>query len=94
MQTSHSYIVVGSGLAGASAIEGIRQLDPRGPLARSGFQVGDMPIGHHGLQEVCGALEEAREGRSASIRLFRAGVLQEREVLPLSPDHHRSAAER
>lgn len=42
MQTSHSYIVVGSGLAGASAIEGIRQIDPRGSILLFGVEK-DLP---------------------------------------------------
>lgn len=39
---SYSYVIVGAGLSGASAIEGIRQLDQRGPILLLGAEK-DMP---------------------------------------------------
>ncbi len=32
MQDSYRYVIVGAGLAGASAVEGIREVDPEGPI--------------------------------------------------------------
>jgi NADPH-dependent 2,4-dienoyl-CoA reductase/sulfur reductase-like enzyme len=37
-EQSYSYVIVGAGLAGASAVEGIRQVDPRGPILLLGAE--------------------------------------------------------
>jgi NADPH-dependent 2,4-dienoyl-CoA reductase/sulfur reductase-like enzyme len=39
---SYSYVIVGAGLAGASAVEGIRQVDPRGSILLLGAEK-DLP---------------------------------------------------
>jgi 3-phenylpropionate/trans-cinnamate dioxygenase ferredoxin reductase subunit len=42
MHDSHSYIIVGAGLAGASAVEGVRERDQRGPILLLGAEK-DLP---------------------------------------------------
>lgn len=41
-EQSHPYIIIGSGLTGVSAVEGIRELDPRGSILLLGAEK-DLP---------------------------------------------------
>jgi NADPH-dependent 2,4-dienoyl-CoA reductase/sulfur reductase-like enzyme len=42
MPDAYSYVIVGAGMAGASAVEGIRERDPRGPILLLGAEE-DLP---------------------------------------------------
>lgn len=93
----HTYVIAGGGLAGASAIEGIRRHDPEGSilmLGRENFSPYNRPPLSKGLwfgKETEAALPVHDE---AFYRDHHVEMLLRREAVELDPDGHRVWDER
>jgi hypothetical protein len=55
---------------GSMTVSGFSWIDPSGPLAAAGLRSGDVPKMHHGLGDLCWALDRVSEGEAVTLSVF------------------------